>query len=228
MIGLTGWIVMGLLLSAGGPEAQSPGERLQSPAVLEASFDAVPLRYPPVQQRNGTGGTTVVQVSVAASGEASAVSVRLSSGNRSLDRAAIDYAGRLRFESARRDGQPVEGTLLLPVNFTPLDTAVADGTRTPTVRPELRRDFECTSSVGESELAICGQGGLRNAEAEVGQVYGLALARGADADLRSLVLDGHRTWLADRNRRCRADAACLVTDSRDRARYVRALAGIAP
>lgn len=227
MTGLAGGILAGLLLSAGVPDTHSSGEPLRPPAVLASSLDTVPLRYPPRQQREGTRGTAIVQVSVDPSGGAGAVSIRLTSGDRSLDRAAIDYAGRLRFEPARRDGLPAEGTLLVPVNFTPLDASLADGTRTPAVPAELRRDFECTAPIGESERAICDQGGLRVAESEVAHVYGLVLARGADADLRWLVLDGHRAWLADRNRRCRADAACLVTDSKDRARYVRALADIA-
>lgn len=228
MTGLAGWVVAGILLLAGVPAAHSSSEGLKGPVVLAASQDEVHLRYPPRQQREGTGGTAIVQVSVDLSGGAAGVSIRLSSGDLSLDRAAIRYAGRLRFEPALRYGRPADGTLLVPVNFTSLDATVADGARTPPTLPELRREFECASSIGESERALCDEGGLRVAESEVGRVYGLALAHDIDADLRALILDGHRTWLADRNRRCRAGAACLVRDSRDRARYVRALAGIAP
>jgi TonB family protein len=220
--------MVALMISAGVSAMPSALAPIRGPAIQEASNQSVLLRYPPQQQREGIGGTSVVQVTVDASGAARAISIRLSSGNGGLDRAAIRHAERLRFEPALRAGLPVEGIILVPVNFTPLHPAVADGTPARKMPPKLRPGFECASASEEFEQSLCDQAGLGASELKLRDVYGRAVAGSADAGVRSLVIDGHRTWLADRNRRCGADPDCLAKDSRDRARYIRLLAGFGP
>jgi len=45
------------------------------------------------------------------------VTVAASSQSRDLDRAALDAVRRWRFRPAQRDGQPVAGTVVVPIEF---------------------------------------------------------------------------------------------------------------
>lgn len=197
--------------------------KTSGPAIEDVSFESVRPRYPNQQQRKGIGGTSVVQVVVDSCGSAREISMRLTSGNSGLDRAALRYVERLRFVPALRSGQPVEGVLLVPVNFTPADPRVADGTRQAKQWPALRPGFECQSAAGDLEKKLCHHAGLSTSELMLRDLYGETIAESTDPAVRSLVLDGHRPWLADRNRRCGADPDCLARDNRDRARYLRVL-----
>ena len=42
-----------------------------------------------------------------------------SSGNRDLDRAALEAVRRWRFQPAQRNGQPVSATVIIPLEFNP-------------------------------------------------------------------------------------------------------------
>lgn len=76
-------------------------------------------RYPRRALRRGEAGTVRVRVEVGADGRPAQVTVAQASGSRELDRAAVEAVRRWRFHPARRDGQPVSGTVIVPISFSP-------------------------------------------------------------------------------------------------------------
>ncbi|MFS8137809.1 MAG: energy transducer TonB [Thermomonas sp.] len=78
-----------------------------------------PPNYPRDALRRGIGGTVRVQVTVAPDGSVERMEVASSSGNRDLDRAAMEAVRRWRFKPAMRNGQPVSATVVIPLDFTP-------------------------------------------------------------------------------------------------------------
>lgn len=76
-------------------------------------------RYPSRALRRGESGTVRVRVEVGPDGRPSQVSVAQASGSRDLDRAAVDAVRRWRFHPARRNGEPVPGTVIVPISFSP-------------------------------------------------------------------------------------------------------------
>lgn len=76
-----------------------------------------PPNYPPEENRRGIEGTTVLIVSIDASGGVLDVSVEKSSGNRNLDREAVKAAKRWRFNPETRDGRKVASRVRVPVEF---------------------------------------------------------------------------------------------------------------
>lgn len=76
-----------------------------------------PPNYPRDARRRRQSGTVLLRIQVGSNGEAANIDIVQSSGTRSLDRAAIDAARRWHFEPAIRNGQPVEGSLQIPIAF---------------------------------------------------------------------------------------------------------------
>ncbi|MCC7097864.1 MAG: TonB family protein [Thermomonas sp.] len=76
-----------------------------------------PPRYPPEEMRRGLGGTVRVRVHVAADGSVQDSEIETSSGNRNLDRAALDATRRWTFQPAIRNGQSVASTVVVPIDF---------------------------------------------------------------------------------------------------------------
>ena len=76
-----------------------------------------PPKYPPEENRRGVEGTCVLIVSIDASGGVLDVQVERSSGNRNLDRAAVQAARRWRFNAEVRDGRKVASRVRVPVDF---------------------------------------------------------------------------------------------------------------
>jgi protein TonB len=76
-----------------------------------------PPKYPPEEMRRGIEGTTVLIVSIDASGNVLDVEVEKSSGNRNLDRAAVQAARRWRFNPEVKNGQKVASRVRVPVDF---------------------------------------------------------------------------------------------------------------
>lgn len=70
-------------------------------------------------RRRGAGGTVELRVFVDAGGAIQDVKVDTSSGNADLDAAARKAAHRWTCSPGRRDGTPVAGTILIPVDFGP-------------------------------------------------------------------------------------------------------------
>lgn len=78
-----------------------------------------PPVYPQEALRRGVGGTVRVQVTVTPEGRVERMDVANSSGDRYLDRAAMEAVRRWRFMPAMRNGQPVSATVVIPVDFAP-------------------------------------------------------------------------------------------------------------
>lgn len=72
-------------------------------------------RYP--ANARFASGEVVLRVIVDVNGFPRRVDIDRSSGTRALDRSAVDAVRRWRFDPARRDGEPVESTLLIPIAF---------------------------------------------------------------------------------------------------------------
>jgi protein TonB len=95
-----------------------------APAVAGDSATPMPISRPPPTYprealRRGVGGTVRVQATVSPDGSVERMDVAESSGNRYLDRAAMEAVRRWRFKPAMRNGQPVSATVVIPIDFTP-------------------------------------------------------------------------------------------------------------
>ncbi len=104
--------------AATGPATPPPG------APVAATSAPVPVsmpapRYPPSALRNRESGTVLLRVEVGADGMPTDIEVLRSSRTRALDRAAIDAVRDWRFRPAQRAGQPVPGSVQVPINFDP-------------------------------------------------------------------------------------------------------------
>ncbi len=73
--------------------------------------------YPPLAVRMGWQGRVVLQVEVLRDGRAGQMSVARSSGHAVLDEAAMQAVRGWQFVPARRDGQLVDQTFLVPLPF---------------------------------------------------------------------------------------------------------------
>lgn len=99
------------------PQAGQPATT-GSTTAPEAISQSAPT-YPRDALRRGVGGTVRVQVTVSTDGSVERMEVAQSSGDRNLDRAAMEAVRRWRFKPAMRAGQPVSATVVIPVDFTP-------------------------------------------------------------------------------------------------------------
>ncbi len=110
------------LPSSGAPSGDSPSGYTPSMAGNNASpvpISRTPPVYPREALRRGRGGTVRVQATVAPDGSVERMEVAQSSGDRYLDRAALEAVRRWRFAPAMRNGQPVSATVVIPVDFSP-------------------------------------------------------------------------------------------------------------
>ena len=97
------------------PAPEPPAEPIFLPPSLKA--DRAP-EYPPLARKRGIEGSVRVKVDVAADGTVSGVSVAVSSGDASLDRAALDAAAGWEFKPATEDGVPIAAVVYRWVGFT--------------------------------------------------------------------------------------------------------------
>lgn len=76
-------------------------------------------KYPPQALRSGVEGSVSVRIEVDASGTPTDVRIIERTGERSrdLDRAVTDAARKWRFEPAMKNGKPVAGAVVVPVQF---------------------------------------------------------------------------------------------------------------
>ncbi len=73
--------------------------------------------YPMIARRRGLEGTVRLDVRVSAEGIPVAVKVRESGGHESLDEAAVTAVWHWRFVPARRGGEAVEASVVVPIRF---------------------------------------------------------------------------------------------------------------
>lgn len=95
------------------PKPVAPVANTSQPTPISAP----PPRYPSDAMRRGVGGTVRVKVTVAADGSVEQLDIVETSGNRSLDRAALETLRRWRFQPATRAGQPVSADVVVPISF---------------------------------------------------------------------------------------------------------------
>lgn len=96
----------------------APGVDTAVPPRYRAGGETNPWpRYPLAARRRGLEGEVLLRISVNADGTAEKVEVLRSSGQPLLDRAAMEALARWRFEPAQAAGQPVAGTIEIPVTF---------------------------------------------------------------------------------------------------------------
>ena len=117
------WAVPTVLLACGGEPAAdrtTPGAAatpaFEAPVVTNAES---PVSYPPDLYQQQVEGTVVLRLYVDENGALAPDSTRVaeSSGYAGLDSAAVHGVPDMRFAPARRGGQPVATTFLLPVHF---------------------------------------------------------------------------------------------------------------
>ncbi len=76
-------------------------------------------RYPQEALRMNIGGSVKVRVTVAPDGRVDRLELAEGSGNRYLDRAALEAVRRWTFRPALRNGQPVQAEVVVPIQFDP-------------------------------------------------------------------------------------------------------------
>ncbi|MEO6155673.1 MAG: energy transducer TonB [Thermomonas sp.] len=94
------------------------------PSTTENRATPIPINQPPPNYprealNRGVGGIVRVQATVSPDGRVERMEVAESSGNRYLDRAAMEAVRRWRFQPVMRNGQPVSATVTIPVEFNP-------------------------------------------------------------------------------------------------------------
>jgi len=94
----------------------------QSGPISSPRFDAAYLQnpkplYPLLARRRGIEGKVILQVRVGPEGDALSVQLHQSSGDDSLDKAALETVRRWRFVPARQGNTPVPATVLVPITF---------------------------------------------------------------------------------------------------------------
>ena len=107
------------------PHPSTPPPIAAPPANATVSSDAVVQsaptpRYPQDALRRGIGGTVNVVANVATDGSVANVALVEGSGNRDLDRAALEAVRRWQFKPATRNGQPVASEVRVPIVFSPV------------------------------------------------------------------------------------------------------------
>lgn len=95
----------------------APGSGLPLPQVEREASQSCRPNYPAKSKRNGEQGIARVGVFVEATGVVSKIEILSSTGYSSLDRAALDYAGCLKFKPGMVDEVPVAMWRELPITF---------------------------------------------------------------------------------------------------------------
>lgn len=93
----------------------------------------VPPVYPEASVQAKEQGTVVLKVRVLADGTPSDIAIEKSTATPALEQAAIDAVQRWLFNPAMQDGKAVEGTVLVPVMFSPDEDAVPEPQALPGV-----------------------------------------------------------------------------------------------
>jgi periplasmic protein TonB len=81
-----------------------------------ATFKSQPV-FPSALLRKKIGGKVVIAAVVDASGAVVKVTIKTSSGQAELDKAAITAVQKWKFKPGTRDGKPVQSTCLIPYTF---------------------------------------------------------------------------------------------------------------
>lgn len=101
------------------PPAPEPvkEEPVTEPSAFAAYLSNPPPDYPAFAQRQGWEGKVILRVRVLASGKASTIEVKASSGRKSLDEAAVDAVRGWTFVPSKRGSTPIDGWATVPIEF---------------------------------------------------------------------------------------------------------------
>lgn len=99
------------------PPPMPPAATANADHAIPRPLDTPAPRYPQEALRRGISGTVRVRVVVAADGSVDRLELAQASGNRYLDRAALEAVRRWRFQPATRNGQPVAAEVTVPIDF---------------------------------------------------------------------------------------------------------------
>jgi protein TonB len=102
-----------------GAPATTPAQVAMAPGVDPVPLSTPAPRYPAEALRNLESGTVLLRVDVGPDGVPTQVQIAKSSRSRSLDRAASEAVRQWRFRPAQRNGQPVPGSVQVPIAFKP-------------------------------------------------------------------------------------------------------------
>jgi TonB family protein len=89
-------------------------DQMDTPPQPTAKF---PPQYPSSLLQKKITGKVLIACVIDVSGKIATSSVRLSSGNRELDQAALSALTRWKFKPAQKAGRPVKGSIVVPFNF---------------------------------------------------------------------------------------------------------------
>jgi len=107
--------------AANGTAVPTPETAQATPAdrvtPLPIDGQSPPPVYPPAALRRGETGTAIVRIQVDAEGLPGGVALIQRSGSRDLDRAAMEAVRKWRFQPAIEDGEPIAGSVDIPVEF---------------------------------------------------------------------------------------------------------------
>jgi len=104
---------------AAGPVAEQATDSAPVAGVALAYAYAPAPPYPRAAIRDGAQGTVLLMILVDTDGKPLQVTLHRSSGNRVLDRAALEHVARhWRFQPALRNGQPVQAYGVVPIAFS--------------------------------------------------------------------------------------------------------------
>jgi protein TonB len=114
------WLMLPLaaLLAAcqQGSQPQEPAPPAPTPPMAQ---DTPPPSYPPEYACRQVGGTTVLDVALAANGYPVKIDVFKSSGTKALDDLAVAAVHDWKFRPATLRGRPAPSKLQVPVTFSP-------------------------------------------------------------------------------------------------------------
>jgi periplasmic protein TonB len=108
--------------SAARAQSQSKPEsaaiKYQAPSFNAGYLHNPPPSYPSASRRMGEQGRVLLNVAVSADGSALTVALNASSGSNRLDEAAMAAVRKWRFVPARRGGQAVNASVVVPIKFS--------------------------------------------------------------------------------------------------------------
>lgn len=102
---------------AGAPASAAGTNVANAPASAPVPISQPPPAYPRAAMQMSREGKVRVRVDIGADGVPTDASVVESSGDRNLDRAAMEGVRRWRFKPAMAHGAPVAGTATVPIEF---------------------------------------------------------------------------------------------------------------
>lgn len=109
--------LVGALAACAEPPADQTANlgRQEPPRAVETP----PPDYPEALACDGVGGTVDLRVTIAPDGSVGPIKLQGTSGNQTLDEAAIAAVRTWRFKPATRGGEPFPFTISVPLTFNP-------------------------------------------------------------------------------------------------------------